>query len=120
MPWTGIDAPLALDASFSTTHLYDLLILNVLCLIAFMRGLPMRFLIRLLVFLFVTLPTGFAAHAQITGAASHGEEEDLRQTVRALALRVTALEEELHKQRAGAAMESASLKPAALALPRVE
>jgi hypothetical protein len=80
----------------------------------------MRFLIRLLVFLFVTLPTGFAAHAQITAAASHGEEEDLRQTVRALALRVTALEEELHKQRAGAAMESASLKPAALVVPRVD
>jgi hypothetical protein len=80
----------------------------------------MRFLIRLLVFLFVTLPTGFAAHAQITAAASHGEEEDLRQTVRALALRVTALEEELHKQRAGAAMKSASLKPAALVVPRVD
>ena len=30
---------------------------------------------------------------------------------------LTALEEELHRQRAGTAMESASLKPAALAVP---
>ncbi len=77
----------------------------------------MRFLIRLLVFLFVTLSTGLAAHAQTTTAAASHDEEDLRKTVRELALRVSALEEELHKQRAGAPMESASLKPAALVLP---
>ncbi len=80
----------------------------------------MRFLIRLLVFLFVTLTTGFAAHAQITAAASHSEDEDLRQTVRELALRVSALEAELHKQRAGTPTESASLKPAPLVLPAVD
>ena len=79
----------------------------------------MRFLIRLLVFLFVTLPTGFAAHAQMIGDASHSEDEDLRKTVRELALRVSALEAELHKQRAETPMESASLKPAALLLPAV-
>jgi hypothetical protein len=78
-------------------------------------------LIRLLAFLFVTLSTGFAAHAQTTtAAASRSGDEDLRQTVRELALRVSALEEELHKQRAGAASESASLKPAALVVPRVD
>jgi hypothetical protein len=101
-------------------ELYDLLILNVLCLIAFMRGLPMRFLIRLLVFLFVTLPTGFAARAQTTTAAASHDEEDLRKTVRELSLRVSALEEELHRQRTQPAMESASLKPAALVLPPVD
>jgi hypothetical protein len=82
----------------------------------------MRFLNRVLVlfFFFVALP-GFAALAQTTtGAASHSEDEDLRQTVRELALRVTALEEELHKQRAGTTMESASLKPAALIVPRAD
>jgi Putative beta-barrel porin-2, OmpL-like. bbp2 len=78
-------------------------------------------LIRLLAFLFVTLPTGFAAHAQTTtAAASDSENEDLRQTVRELALRVSALEEELHRQRAGTVVESASLKPAALMVPRVD
>src|SRR6202035_549151 len=80
----------------------------------------MRFLIRLLVCLFVTLPTGFAAHAQMSADASHSEDEDLRKTVRELALRVSALEAELHKQRAETPMESASLKPAALVLPSVD
>jgi hypothetical protein len=80
----------------------------------------MRFFIRLLVFVFVTLPTGLAAHAQTTAVASHSEDEDLRQTVRELALRVSALEAELHRQRAGTPTESASLKPAALVLPSVD
>jgi hypothetical protein len=80
----------------------------------------MRFLIRLLVFLFVTWLAGYAALAQTaTGTASH-DEEDLRKTVRELALRVSALEEELHRQRAGTPIESASLKPAALVLPTVD
>ena len=72
----------------------------------------MRFLIRLLVLLFVTLSPCSAADAQITVAAtaSRSEDEDLRQTVRELALRVSALEAELHRQRAGTAMETASLK----------
>jgi len=83
----------------------------------------MRWLNRLLVpfFLSVALLPGFAALAQTTTVSgSHGEEEDLRQQVRELALRVSALEEELHKQRTGAAIESASLKPAALVVPRVD
>src|SRR5258707_15858462 len=87
-----------------------------------MRGLPMRFFNRLLVsfLLFVALLPGAGVLAQTTAAGPHSEEEDLRQTVRELALRVTALEEELHRQRTGTAMESASLKPAALAVPRVD
>jgi hypothetical protein len=83
----------------------------------------MRLLNRLLVLFlfFVALLPGFAALAQTTAASgSHGDEEDLRQTVRELALRVSALEEELHKQRVGAAMESASLKPRALVVSRVD
>jgi hypothetical protein len=83
----------------------------------------MRLLNRLLVLFlfFVALLPGFAALAQTTSeASSHSDEEDLRQTVRELALRVSALEEELHKQRAGAATESASLRPAALFVPRVD
>lgn len=81
------------------------------------RGLPMRFLNRHLVSisLLVALPHSSAAYAQTsTTTASHREDEDLRETVRELSLRVSALEEELHKQRAAATTESASLKPAAL------
>ena len=82
----------------------------------------MRFFLRLaaVLFLFVVTLTGIAALAQTTTAASHGEEEDLRKAVRELALRVSALEEELHRQRAGRPVESASLKPAALVLPTVD
>jgi hypothetical protein len=77
----------------------------------------MRFTNRLLVvyFLLAALPHGLAAYGQAAvTAASHSEDEDLRETVRKLTLRVSALEEELHKQRAGTTMEAASLKPAAL------
>lgn len=81
----------------------------------------MRFLIRLLVlpFLFVVLSAAFRADAQTSAAAiaSRSDDEDLRTMVRELALRVSALEAELHKQRSGAPVESASLKPAALILP---
>jgi Putative beta-barrel porin-2, OmpL-like. bbp2 len=81
----------------------------------------MRFFHRLLVLFLFSVLSGFAALAQTTTAgASHGEDEDLRKTVRELALRVSALEEELHMQRAGTAMETASLKPAALVVPRVD
>jgi hypothetical protein len=80
----------------------------------------MRLLIRLLVFLFVTLPAGLAAHAQTTTAVASHDEEDLRKTVRELALRVSALEEELHRQRTQPSMESASLKSASLVLPAVD
>ncbi|MGD0443371.1 MAG: outer membrane beta-barrel protein [Edaphobacter sp.] len=79
----------------------------------------MRFLSRfLLLSFFISIPSGFLALAQTTTAtAAHGENEDLRETVRQLALRVSALEEELHRQRAGAPVESASLRPATLVLP---
>jgi hypothetical protein len=82
----------------------------------------MRFLNWLLVFslVFAAL-SGFAAYAQTTtAAASRTEDEDLRRTVRELALRVSALEEELHRQRTGTAIESASLKPAVLVEPKVD
>ena len=70
---------------------------------------------------FVATLSGPTAHSQTAiTTASHSEDEDLRQTVRELALRVSALEEELHSQRTGAPMESASLKPAALVLPAVD
>ena len=77
----------------------------------------MRFTNRLLVvfILLAALPHGLAAYGQAAAtAASHSEDEDLHETVRKLALRVSALEEELHRQRAGTTMETASLKPAAL------
>src|SRR5713101_271994 len=94
---------------------YDRLISNVVCLIASMRGLSMRFFFRLLSLTFVITSTltGVAAVAQTTTAASsHGEDEDLRKQVRELALRVSALEAELHRQRTGTPAESASLQPA--------
>jgi Putative beta-barrel porin-2, OmpL-like. bbp2 len=83
--------------------------------------LPNRLLVLLFFFLCAVLLPDFAARAQTTSAAvSHSDDEDLRKTVRELALRVSALEEELHRQRAGATIESASLKPAALVLPPVD
>ena len=77
----------------------------------------MRFTNQLLIVLFLlaALPHGLAAYGQAAAtAASHSEDEDLRETVRKLTLRVSALEEELHKQRGATTMEAASLKPAAL------
>ncbi len=71
-----------------------------------------------LLFLFVAGSAGFAQTT--TATASLNEDEDLRKTVRELALRVSALEEELHRQRAGTSVESASLKPAALVLPAAD
>jgi hypothetical protein len=72
-------------------------------------------------FLALMLLPSYAMQGQAaTASSSHAEDEDLRETVRQLALRVSVLEEELHRQRAGAAMESASLKPAALVLPPVD
>src|ERR1700744_4457060 len=82
----------------------------------------MLFLKRLFIsfLVFAALP-GCAASAQTTtAAASHADDEDLRQTVRELALRVSALEEELHRQQARSAIESASLKPAVLVEPTVD
>jgi Putative beta-barrel porin-2, OmpL-like. bbp2 len=75
----------------------------------------------LLFFLLSALHPGVAAHAQApTALASDHEEEDLRKTVRALALRVSALEEELHRQRATAPTQTASLQPATYVLPRID
>jgi hypothetical protein len=82
----------------------------------------MWFLKRLFVsfLVFAALPGCDSSAQTTTAAALHSEDEDLRQTVRELALRVSALEEELHRQRAGTAIESASLKPVALTEPRVD
>jgi hypothetical protein len=82
----------------------------------------MRFLNRLLLFLFLfDALAGIAANAQTTTAVvSHADDEDLRKTVRELALRVTALEEELHRQRAAMTTQTAALKPAAFPLPRMD
>jgi Putative beta-barrel porin-2, OmpL-like. bbp2 len=74
----------------------------------------MRCFNRLLVFVFFAGSAMFAQTAPT--AAPPSGDEDLRETVRQLALRVSALEEELHRQRA-ATTESASLKPASLVLP---
>jgi hypothetical protein len=82
----------------------------------------MRSLCGLAVFLClsVILLPGMGAYAQNTTAiASSNEKEDLRETVRELELRVSALEEELHKQRTGTAVEP-SLKPAALVTSAVD
>ncbi len=83
----------------------------------------MRFWTRLLVLFFFLVSTsgGVVVLAQTTAAAmTRDEEQDLRKQVQELALRVSALEDELHRQRAGATVESASLKPAALILPAVD
>lgn len=84
----------------------------------------MRCLSRLFFFsfLFVAMMSDVAAHAQATTVvASHSDDEDLRETVRQLALRVSMLEEELHKQRAATApTQIASLQPATLVQPRVD
>src|SRR5271170_6186098 len=87
----------------------------------------MRCLNRLATFvLFVAWMPGVALNAQTSGSApSNKEEEDLRQTVRELALRVTALEEELHRERNTTAAPApttsiATLKPIAMPMPAVD
>ena len=85
-----------------------------------LNRLPILFFLFVAILLVAMLgdPVGYA---QTTSASVSREEvEDLRQTVRELALRVSALEEELHKQRVGAPVETASLKPASLVLPAAE
>ena len=77
--------------------------------------------LALLSYLFVTLMPGVRSYAQNTTATvSSAEKEDLRETVRELALRVSVLEEELHKQRTGVSMESPTLKQVALTVPGVD
>jgi hypothetical protein len=73
----------------------------------------MRCLNRLVsLFLFVTcLPVLAALGQTVNRAAATNEDADLRQTVRELALRVTALEEELHRERAASAATAAPATP---------
>ncbi len=78
----------------------------------------MRFFLkpRLSLVFLVTVSLVNAATAE-TKPASHEEVEELRQTVRELATRVSALEEELNKQKSAAVIDTATLKPAVLTLP---
>lgn len=81
----------------------------------------MRFINRLLLLFLLVALFGSATYAQTTTAeASHSEEEDLRQTVRELSLRVSALEKELHKEQTETAIESASSKPTTPATPALD
>jgi len=87
----------------------------------------MRYLNRLITFvLFFALMLGVALHAQTSGSSfSKSDEEDLRQTVRELALRVTALEEELHRERTTTAAPDpttsmATLRPIAMPMPAAD
>jgi Putative beta-barrel porin-2, OmpL-like. bbp2 len=87
----------------------------------------MRCVNRLTAFvLFVALMPGIASYAQSSGTpANKSEEEDLRQTVRELALRVTALEEELHRERMTTAVPApttsiATLRPIAMPMAAVD
>jgi Putative beta-barrel porin-2, OmpL-like. bbp2 len=68
-------------------------------------------------FLFVVMLSGLAASAQSPGTVTANDDEDLRRTVRELALRVSALEEELHKERAASAAATSSPAPTAAASP---
>ena len=82
----------------------------------------MRCFRKLLLFsLFFVLFSGFAVRAQTPKATpTNADVEELRQTVRDLALRVSALEAELHKERPVATTEMATLRPAVLAVPGTE
>src|SRR6202789_3446829 len=74
----------------------------------------MRCLNRYISLLFLAaFLSGVVASAQAPGAMPANEDEDLRQTVRELALRVTALEEELHRERAATAAKSVAAVTAA-------
>jgi Putative beta-barrel porin-2, OmpL-like. bbp2 len=75
------------------------------------RSFPSVFL-----FTFVALSLCSVARGQSASNARENETEELRREVRELALRVGALEEELHR-RPAVATETASLKPASLSLP---
>jgi hypothetical protein len=60
-------------------------------------------------------------YAQNTAAGtSQSEDEDLRQTVRELTLRVSALEQELHRQQVATAEAPSSLQPTGSAQPAVD
>ncbi|MBB5328491.1 outer membrane beta-barrel protein [Tunturiibacter gelidoferens] len=76
----------------------------------------MRRFNRLILFsLFVALFSGIVGNAQTAVAPpSNADVEELKQTVRDLALRVSALEAESQKQRTVGTTEMASLRPAVL------
>jgi hypothetical protein len=78
----------------------------------------MRCINRLVLFFsFVALFSNCAGYAQTATAPTSKDVEELRQTVRDLALRVSALETELHKERPVATTEMATLRPAVLTAP---
>jgi hypothetical protein len=79
----------------------------------------MRCVNRLVSFsFFLSLLCGLSAKAQTT-PATKADVEELRQTVRELASRVSALEEEVHKQQS-VTTETAMLRPAVLRVPAVD
>ncbi|MBB5317668.1 outer membrane beta-barrel protein [Tunturibacter empetritectus] len=82
----------------------------------------MRCFNRLLLFsLFLVLSSGFEASAQSAAATpTNADVEELRQTVRDLALRVSVLEAELHKERPVVTTEVATLRPAVLVGPAAD
>ena len=82
----------------------------------------MRYSTRLVLFsAFLVLSSGFEVTAQTAASApTNADIEELRQTVHDLALRVSALEAELHKERPVATTEIATLRPVVLAAPGTE
>ena len=79
-----------------------------------MRLLTRSFL-RAFLFMFVASLLCSAAQGQSASNSEGNETTELRREVRELALRVSALEEELHRRPV--ATESSSLKPTSLSLP---
>jgi hypothetical protein len=78
----------------------------------------MRCLNRLVsFFLFAAILSGLAASPQKSGTVAANDDEDLRRTVCQLALRVSALEEELHKERTASAAATSSPTLTAAASP---
>jgi hypothetical protein len=78
----------------------------------------MRYVERFAICLLCTaLLSGSTVYAQNT---AQSEDEDLRQTVRELTLRVSALEQELHKQQVATAAAPSSLQPTGSAQPAVD
>ena len=82
----------------------------------------MRRFNRLLLFSFLLIGlSGFESDAQTMATApTNADVQELRQTVHDLALRVSALEAELHKERPVATTEMATLRPAVLVGPAAD
>jgi hypothetical protein len=68
----------------------------------------------ILLLFFAGLLSGLTASAQTPGATPANGDEDLRQMVRELSLRVSALEEELHRERAASATAARTSSAAAV------